>query len=570
MANRASHLLLALLLASACNQQRTSDASAVDGKQNASGESAESDDASQEREDTSHDAPPPDAERAALDPTPATTATVDPRVDAPLREEAIRRALVDLAEWTKKKGGTLGASIVDVRDGRRVAAVEAARPLNPASNQKILTAAAALHYLGPAYRFKTELRGNPKNGVAEVIVLSGNGDPSLSTQDLWRLARVVRERGLKRVGAVYVDQSYFDDQFVPPAFEQQPNEWAAFRAPVSAVAVEQNTVTLNVLPNASGTAASFWFEPPGAVDSHGTIATRAPGSGDAVGWSLRPDDAPGATRLRSEVSGGIAADLGRRRYTRRLEDPRLVPGYALRDVLKDVGIEVGDEVRLGKLPSSEQLAYITSKPLAQLLYPVGKESDNFYAEMLLKVVGAAANADGKATPPATTAAGARALVRWLEGAKIDTKDVVVANGSGLFDANRVSAGVLAEALAAAYREPAISSEMVAQLAIGGVDGTLRNRFRDLAGQRIVRAKTGTLRNVIALSGYVMGPAGRAPIAFSLLVVGVPAEPGEARKRSDRVVTEIAKALWAAPQPQSAPERPSQQEGTSRDAQPSAP
>src|SRR5690606_32655369 len=123
MANRASHPLLALLLASACNQQRTSDASAVDGKQNASGESAESDDASQEREDTSHDAPPPDAERAALDPTPATTATVDPRVDAPLREEAIRRALVDLAEWTKKKGGTLGASIVDVRDGRRVAGV---------------------------------------------------------------------------------------------------------------------------------------------------------------------------------------------------------------------------------------------------------------------------------------------------------------------------------------------------------------------------------------------------------------------------------------------------------------
>lgn len=548
MANRATHLLLAFLLASACNQQRTSDASAVDGDA-AAAEAPKSPERTQPPVDTSHDVPPPDAESAALDPTPAAARLPpDPRTEAPLHADGVRRAVADLAGWAKKKGGALGASVIDVRDGQRVAEVDASRPLNPASNQKILTAAAALHYLGPAYRFKTELRGTVTGGVAEAVVLSGNGDPSLGTQDLWRLARVARERGLRRVGTIYVDQSHFDDRYVPPAFEQQPNEWAAFRAPVSAVSIEQNTVTLNVVPGAPDSAASFWFEPPGVVDSHGSIATRAKGSGDAVGWSLRPEGEAGATRLRSEVSGGIATELGRRRYTRRLDDPRLAPGYALRQVLADLGIEAKGEVRLGKPAGTEQLAYITSKPLGQLLHPVGKESDNFYAETLLKVVGAAAGADGKPALPGTSAAGARALLRWLERAKIETKGVVIENGSGLFDANRLPPAVLAEALAAAYREPAISSEMVAQLAIGGVDGTLRNRFRDLADQRVVRAKTGTLRNVIALSGYVMGPGGRPPVAFSLLVVGVPAEPGEARRRADRVVNEIAKALWAPPEP----------------------
>lgn len=537
-------LSLALGIAlGACNQRRTADAGGV-----ASASSAvptapvPREDAPPE--DTSHDAPPP-AEDVVVA-SPAASVAPEAKPEAPLRTQGIEKAVADLAAWATRKGGALGAAILDVRDDRRLVEVNAEKPLNPASNQKILTAAAALHYLGPAYRFRTELRGSSEAGVAESLVLSGNGDPSLATHDLWRLARVARERGLQRVGTIYVDQSHFDDQYVPPAFEQQPDEWAAFRAPVSAVSIEQNTITLNVAPNAPTEPATFWFEPPGVVDSHGAIETRARGSGDGVRWSLLVDNPARATRPRSVVSGGLAAGLGRRRYTRRMEDPRLAPGHALRQVLADLGVETTGDVRLGspKSKAAEVLSYVLSEPLGQLLYPVGKDSDNFYAETLLKALGAAA-ASGEKTgsDPGSSAAGARAVLGWLERARIDTQGVVIRNGSGLFDANRVSPAVLAQALAAAQREPAIASEMAAQLAIGGVDGTLRNRFQKLAQRRVVRAKTGTLRNVIALSGYVMGPSGRPPVAFSLLVVGVPAAPGEARRRADRVVDEIAAALW---------------------------
>lgn len=559
MAFRAWSTVLAFSLAVAgCNPKPGTDANGASPKGDPASSTDESQPPSGPVEDTSHDRPPepPEGVEDAI-PVPAAEPAPELPPETPLRTEGISRAVGELAAWAEKKGGKLGAVVIDVRDGRRLADVHGRRALNPASNQKVLTAAAALHYLGPAYRFRTELRGNLRDGAVETLILSGNGDPSLGTSDLWRLVRVAKERGLKRVGAIAVDQSYFDDQYVPPAFEQQPNEWAGFRAPVSAVALEQNTVTLNVVPGAPGSRAAFWFEPPGVVDSHGSIETGAAGSGDRVGWTLKADGPGGATRLRSEVSGGLAAELGRRRYTRRLEDPRLAPGFALAHVLGEVGIEVGGDVRLARGEKGELLAYLASEPLAQLLFPVGKDSDNFYAETLLKALGGAARrASGSAEPtPATSASGAEALLAWLARSKIDTTDVVIKNGSGLFDANRVPPAVLAEALVAAYRDPALSSEMVAQLAIGGVDGTLRNRFKKLAGTRAVRAKTGTLRDVIALSGYVLGPSGRPPIAFSFIVAGVPSDPGEARRRTDRAVEEIAQALWNPPTPAAVPSQP---------------
>src|SRR5207245_1373220 len=95
------------------------------------------------------------------------------------------------------------------------------------------------------------------------------------------------------------------------------------------------------------------------------------------------------------------------------------------------------------------------------------------------------------------------------------KGVVIKNGSGLFDANRVTAHSAAMLLRYVWRDTAIQPEFLAQLAVGGVDGTLHKRFRMDTTRRRVRAKTGTLDDVIALSGYVLGPPGKGPIAFSI-------------------------------------------------------
>lgn len=442
----------------------------------------------------------------------------------------------ELSAWAKERKGHVGSAIYDLGTDQWLFEADSSEPVNPASNQKVLTAATALHVLGPAYRFTTELRATGSGESVDAVVLRGDGDPSLDTPRLMQLARAARQQGLRRVGRIYVDQSHFDEQYVPPAFEQQPNEWAPFRAPVSAVALDENAVTLHVLPTKAGEPAKFWFEPPGVVTSSGSIETRAKGTADLVSWQLGAK-APGTSELlASVVVGGLGEGLERRRYSRRLSDPRLSPGFALRALFDELGVTVDGGVELGKPEAKVQLAYVRSEPLSQLLYEVGKYSDNFYAEMLLKAL-----AQKTSNKPGSSEAGARAIVAWLERSGIDTQGLVVKNGSGLFDANRVSPRVLVQALTAAHREPAIGSEMVAQLAIGGVDGTLHKRFEKLAARRAVRAKTGTLRDVVALSGYVLGPAGRPPVAFSLIVSGPSAS--EARARIDAIVEEIARQLW---------------------------
>jgi len=122
--------------------------------------------------------------------------------------------------------------------------------------------------------------------------------------------------------------------------------------------------------------------------------------------------------------------------------------------------------------------------------------------------------------------------------------VVVKNGSGLFDANRVTAWSTALLLRTAFCDTSISSDFVAQLATGGVDGTLRGRFRSWSNKGAVRAKTGTLNSVASLSGYVLAPPGRSPFAFSILVTEIPGKVSGARPLIDKVVEAAAKEIWA--------------------------
>jgi len=437
-----------------------------------------------------------------------------------------------LADWVKGRGGVASAQILDTATGVVWAEATPNLALNPASNMKILTAAAALGKLGSEYRFSTGLYGRVEAARVDPLVLRGHGDPSLSTADLWQLAQALRHLGVSSVGTLLVDQSRFDAKFVPPAFEQQPNEWANFRAPVSAVALDQNSVTLNVLPRANGEPAQAWFEPEGIVTIEGSIATQKPGSGDAIQLTL---EARGA-ELAARIGGHVAEGLPRLRFERRLDDPRRAPGLALREILRAVGIVVQGEVGLGGEAVQQRLVFHQSEPLGVLVQQLGKYSDNFYAEMLFKVLGAESG-----TVPAQSEDGARVVKAWLAELGALAPDTRIENGSGLFDANRVSAASFAGVLRAVARDPSVYPEFLAQLAIGGVDGTLRSRFRKFRDARFVRAKTGTLSACVGLSGYVLGPTGERPIAFSLLANGLEGQVGAARQRMDQVVEAIVEA-----------------------------
>lgn len=429
-------------------------------------------------------------------------------------------------------GERLSVVVMEAGSGRVLFERESDAALNPASDTKLLTAATALAVLGADRRFTTTLDGNQVGDtVAGPLVFRGDGDPSLSTGDVYALARELVAAGVRRVeGDLVVDDRALGAEHLPPAFEQQPDESAPFRASVSAVSIDESALSVRVRPGAAGAPAVVSAEPRGYVDVESALTTTATGP-SAVNIAVTP--LPDG-RARVRVTGSVPASARSAVYHRRLDSPSLAAGWAMRSALEDLGVRVSGTTRVGVAPEGlTTLAAHRSHALSALLYEVGKESNNFYAEMTLLAIAA--------TPVAgsvTFQRGTERVLDWCRGAGVDTRGMVLRNGSGLYDANRVSARQIAQVLRANWRRPAVRDEFIAQLAVGGGDGTLRNRLRIAGAERMVRAKTGTLDDVIALSGYVLAPDPSRTLVFSILANGVRGRAAPTRQLADEIVTTL--------------------------------
>lgn len=480
---------------------------------------------------------PPGAESATEHATAASSAAraTPPAPGLPSVDPArVQRALDELTSRVRRLGGRVGVAALDITTGATIAAFDEHGLYNPASNAKLFTAAAALRVLGPSHRYLTGLYGVPSGATVAELVLRGSGDPSLETRDLWEMARELRAAGIRKVGALAVDQSYFDERYVPPAFEQQPDEWAAFRAPVAAVSLNGNAVLFTVRPSKAGEAASVTVDPPGITVLSGAVRTTKRGTPEKIGIHLQPR----GQRLQVHLSGHVPEGGRTMRIARRVDDPRLVAAHALKEILRQVGVEVSGDVRLGGEQQKRLLVAHRSAPLGELLSALGKDSDNFYAEAIFKSL--AAERRGR---PGTADAAAALIHETLGALGAAEEGVFAKNGSGLFDAARASPWSMTQLLRSAFLDPALGPDFTAQLAIGGVDGTLRGRFRAWSKRRAIRAKTGTLASVATLSGYVLPPPGRSPIAFSVLISEVPEKLGPARDAMDDFVGALAAELW---------------------------
>ncbi|HEU4536098.1 MAG TPA: D-alanyl-D-alanine carboxypeptidase/D-alanyl-D-alanine-endopeptidase, partial [Polyangiaceae bacterium] len=241
------------------------------------------------------------------------------------------------------------------------------------------------------------------------------------------------------------------------------------------------------------------------------------------------------------VSGNVPEGARPLRFTKRVDSPALLGGYALKALLAQAGVAVAGEVKPAGDARGRPLADHASRPLSALLYELGKQSNNFYAEMVFKSLALEKKGRG-----AKAEQSAEVVTRFLTELGAWDDGMVVKNGSGLFDANRASAAALAKLLRLAYRSPAYGSEFVAQLAIGGVDGTLRHRFRGDKVKGAVRAKTGTLDATAALAGYAFGAPGQPPVAFAIVINDIAGKVGEARPAIDACVEAIVEQLAAKP------------------------
>ena len=322
-------------------------------------------------------------------------------------------------------GDGLGIHVVRLHDAQELYRNRPERPRNPASNQKLLTAAAALRRLGPAFRAATKVEGTIKNGRVTQLVVRASGDPSLGYAGLDALAEALHLRGVDSVDRILIDDTYFDDQILPPAFEQQPKESAAFRAAISAFAVNRNSYVVHLGPGAE-------LEGPGRVrvlaDGYVQIDNRTVTIAGGPPTPRIEDKLTEDGHLAVRVDGAIPKQVRTLYYRRRVPDPKTYAALLLVRALKKAGLGGALAVEYG--PVTEQQPVLVDMPssqLSSLLYPVGKWSDNFTAEMLLKILGA------QLERPGTSANGTVVVREELMKMGVDTEGLVMVNGSGLFD-----------------------------------------------------------------------------------------------------------------------------------------
>ena len=505
-------------------------------------------------QDAAPAAPPPveaEAEEEAAATAAAGMAGPPAGADAAARD-AWLAARVDAAIAARPElaAAKIGVAVADAASGRELVVRRGDDPFNIASNAKLVTAAAALAKLGPEYRFHTALYADDRKPGAKTrpgvlagdLVLRGGADPTLTHADLAEMVDAVARTGLKTIeGSLVIDATFFDQVGLPPAFAQKLED-AAFRAPVSAVALERDAVVLRIRPGEPGAPAVAEADPPSdyvvVVNEATTVAEGRTALRVAAKEIVEGPTGPARTELR--VRGTIRADAVEQFTKKRIWHPERYTGETLRTLLAARGIKVTKKALGFRAISftARVIASHDSAPLGLIVRELGKHSDNFVAETLLKTLGAES-----AGIPGTWTNGLLAARAWLEGsAHLAAGSYRMDNGSGLYDASRFTPRQVIAVLRAAVRDFRIGPDYLAALALGGADGTLAKRLVGGPAERLVRAKTGTLKDVICLAGYA-GGAGQPQVAFAVLANDVPAgQNKKARALGDEIATAIV--LWA--------------------------
>jgi D-alanyl-D-alanine carboxypeptidase/D-alanyl-D-alanine-endopeptidase (penicillin-binding protein 4) len=442
--------------------------------------------------------------------------------------------------------------VVSLDRGDTLFAASPDAALAPASNVKLLTTAAALHVLGPEYRFRTYLLtdGTVSNGVIDGdLVLYGTGDPGISDrfysgrdEVFHLLIDQLEEAGIHTIrGDLVADASYLPGPLRPEGWD--PGDLNDhFTAAISALSFNENVVSFRIVPReALGT-------PPDVFTIPDHSGLEVVNTAETVSGRVRP---PGVWIERRDPLDPVLVDgritRGSRDVWRQLTVPR--PSHFTASVfaatLEGRGVVVHGELRTVELPANSVvsrfsapsagrrgarvLARHVSGPLRDYLEVINKESNNLFAELVFRAMGRAGG--GVGTPDVSS----RVVRTTLEGMGVNTERMLQLDGSGLSEGNRVSAGTFVGVLSGMAQGP-LWSEYWASLPEAGQRRELGRMYQTAAAGNL-RAKTGTIEGVSALSGMVRSADGER-LAFSLLLNGTPSN-SRAKAVENRVGARLA-------------------------------
>ena len=457
--------------------------------------------------------------------------------EIPAPPETLKNALNAQVQAARQIARQLGVHVIDLRSGATIYSYEADQLRILASNTKLLTSAAALDRLGPGYFFETRLllRGTVTDGVLQGdLAITGGGDPNISGRHSYGdpyaafrpWAAALRQRGIHRVeGKTYLVHGLFDDGLIHPDWPRdQLTRW--YEAPVSALSFNDNCVVVRVWPGGhAGAPAQVQTVPrlPGLFQLRSSVRTSASARGTGV-WVRRD---PGSSVI--QVGGAVYRGSQPVEVTLTVPDPVAYFGAALRAALAEEGVELATEpVASRRYPVGvwETIA-VHRSDLLTTLEVQNKKSQNFYAESVLKTLGAEACRRGD------WAGGTEAVRELLDRLGLPRNSYQLTDGSGMSRGNRFTPRQMTTLLRFMFYHP-WGNEFVRTLPYSGEpDLSWERRLATAPYRGNVFAKTGTLNGVSTLSGYARGLSGRL-YAFSILG-NQTRSTWQARQSQDRIL-----------------------------------
>jgi D-alanyl-D-alanine carboxypeptidase/D-alanyl-D-alanine-endopeptidase (penicillin-binding protein 4) len=414
---------------------------------------------------------------------------------------------------------------------------QASVPANPASTAKLVTTFAALDLLGPAHVWTTLLATDgtlQPNGLLQGnLYIKGQGDPKMVTERLWLLLQQVQSAGVRQIqGDLVLDRSAFADTGVDPAaFDGEPLK--PYNAVASALLVNYQSQLFRFVPDENQSVAHVSLQPPLAgVNVPAQVPLRPNTSASACADWRGQLQADFSNPLGPVFLGSYPTGCGERWWPIAHSQPDRFALRAVEGMWRHMGGVLQGQVRWGQVPAQHTpRGVFESPPLAEVVRDVNKFSNNVMAQHVFLALAQQRFPNQPAHPNAAREA---LLAWWQQRMGPQVAPPQLDNGSGLSRDARISAQSLGAMLQVAYASP-VMPELVASLPVNGRDGTLRRRSTSAAAH----LKTGSLRDVQAIAGYVHAPSGERKVLVA--IVNHP-NAGAARPVMDALVE------WAAAQP----------------------
>ncbi len=408
---------------------------------------------------------------------------------------------------------SVGVFVQDVAESAPLLEVNAETAKNPASVMKLVTTAAALDSLGPNYRWQTlAFAGGPLNGerLEGDLILKGSGDPLLDTEAFWTFLRRLRERGLRHIGGdLTIDESYFDlDREDRGAFDGRP--YRVYNVQPAALLVNFHVYRFRLRPDRIRGEVVVTTDPPSTTVTIQNDLKLTNGRCRGRKYRVRmkvleslPDDTV-------RFSGDYPLRCGAYSMLRTVSSQESYVYGVFKALWRDLGGEIEGGVRTDVVPDSARRIYrFRSRPLADIIRPMNKFSNNVMTRNLLLTLGAERFGE-----PGTVENGRAAIHDWLEQLEIDAGTFYVDNGSGLSRDARASSRLLGELLLKMYRSPYMP-EFIASLPLAAMEGTMEGRFRDDPLKGRMHMKTGLIDHVRSMGGYMLTRSGRTMVIVLL-------------------------------------------------------